>query len=132
MEQIPVSERRRMADLHFENDMWLNAIKFYNDELVIFENRLAEVSSRNSSVEVKAQIERFQNQFIRERDILVQLRHDIKSSENELIQYAKDKPVAVDHVYFRNHTGLEDRMNTFVTIWKELRSDYMRFLKEWM
>lgn len=121
-----------MADLHFEHDMWLNAIKFYRDELVIFESRLAEVSSKNSSIEVKAQVEHFQNQFIREREVLDHLRHDIKAHENELIQYAKDHPVALDHVYFRNHTDLEERMSTFVKIWKELRADYMKFLRDWM
>lgn len=132
MENIPVKERRYMADLHFEHQMWLNALKFYKEELAIFESRLGEVSFRNSASETKAQVEHFQNQFIREHEVIDTLRHDIKQHENMLVEYAKEHPVAVEHVYFRNHSELEDRMDTFNKIWRELRDEFMEFLRNWM
>ena len=132
MDSIGVTERRYMADLHFEHEMWIRALNFYTDELKIFEDRLAEVSSKNTDHEVKAQVERFQNQFIREKEVIDILLHDIKAHEETLVEYAKEHPIAVNHVYFENHSGLEDRMATFNKIWKELRSDFMRFLSEWM
>lgn len=132
MENIPVSERRYMADLHFDHQMWLNSLQFYKEELSIFEGRLGEVSFRNSSIDVKARVEHFQNQFIRQHEVIDILRHDINAHENELANYAKEHPVALEHVYFSNHSDLEDRMATFVKIWKELRMDYMKFLSTWM
>ncbi len=121
-----------MADLHFDHHMWLNSLKFYKEELDIFENRLAEVSFRHNDVEVKANVERFQNQFIREKEVIDILKHDINAHENTLVEFAKEHPVAVEHVYFKNHTDLVDRMETFEKIWKQLRADFMNFLRNWM
>lgn len=132
MDTIPTQDRRYMADLHFEHDMWTNALNFYKEELKIFENRLGEVSAKNSDIDVKAQVEHFQNQFIREAEVIDTLIHDIKMHEEELVKYAKEHPVAIDHVYFENHTGLEDRMKTFNKLWKELRNEFMKFLSKWM
>jgi hypothetical protein len=83
-------------------------------------------------MEVKAQVERFQNQFIREREVIDILKHDIKEHENTLVSFAKENPVAVEHVYFRHHSDLEDRMLTFEKIWKQLRMEFMSFLRDWM
>ena len=121
-----------MVDLHFEHEMWNNALAFYKEELRIFESRLGEVSAKNTGMEVKAKVEHFQNQFIREHEVIDTLLHDIKIHEETLINYAKEHPIALDHVYFENHTGLEDRMEIFQKIWKELREEFMFFLRDWM
>lgn len=132
MDSIAITERRYMADLHFEHEMWTKALHFYEEELKIFEDRLAEVSQKNADHAVKAKVEHFQNQFIREKEVIDILLHEINEHEEELVKYAKEHPVAVDHVYFQNHSGLEDKMKSFNKIWKELRNEYMRFLSEWM
>jgi len=121
-----------MVDLHFEHEMWLNALSFYKEELKIFENRLGEVSGKNTDRDMKAKVEHFQNQFIREHEVIDILKHDINAHEQTLVQYAKDHPVAIDHVYFDNHTGLEGRMEMFKKLWMELRKEFMLFLRDWM
>jgi hypothetical protein len=132
MDSIAITERRYMADLHFEHEMWSKALNFYAEELKIFEDRLAEVSQKNTDHDVKAKVEHFQNQFIREKEVIDTLLHEINEHEDELVKYAKEHPVALDHVYFQNHSGLDDKMRSFNKIWKELRNEYMRFLAEWM
>lgn len=124
--------KKYMVDLHFEHEMWLNAMSFYEEELKIFESRLAEVSKKNTDFEVKAKVEHFQNRFIREREVIDTLKHDIKLHEQSLVTYAKEHPVAIDHVYFENHTGLEDRMEMYKKLWLELRQEFMMFLRDWM
>ncbi len=121
-----------MVDLHFEHEMWLNAMSFYKEELKIFESRLAEVSNKNTDSDMKAKVEHFQNQFIRQHEVIDILKHDINLHEQSLVTYAKEHPVAIDHVYFENHTGLEDRMETFKKLWVELRQEFMMFLRDWM
>ena len=130
--EIKKEDRRYIADLHFEHMVWINQLKFFKDEISILENRLGEVSIRYTKSEVKAQVERFQNQFIREREVIDTLVHDINAHEHNLSEYAKDHPIAVDHVYFKNHSGLEDRMKMFGKIWFELKGEFMNFLRNWM
>ena len=65
--EIKKEDRRYISDLHFEHMVWVNQLKFFKDELEILKNRLGEVSIRNTKMEVKAQVEHFQNQFIRSR-----------------------------------------------------------------
>lgn len=120
--------RRYIGDLHFDHMEWLNALRFYKEELGILERRLEEIVRRNTHADVMAELEHFQNQFIREREVIDELRHDIKQHENMLEKEAKDHPVAIDHRYFTNHTELHDRMATYEKLYRELKSDYHRWL----
>lgn len=129
---IPKENRRYMADLHFEHMQWNNQLRFFRDELEIFKARLAEVVDRNTSQEALSQAEHFQNNFILQDEQMDILMHDIKVHENELVQYAKDHPVAVEHTYFENHDGLEDRMEQFKKIYSELKQDFHRYVAKWL
>lgn len=121
-----------IGDLHFDHMEWLNALKFYKEEIGILEHRLEDIVRRNSGQEIMAELEHFQNQFIREREVIDELRHDIKQHENMLEKEAKDHPVAIDHRYFTNHTDLQDRMATYEKLYRELKADYHRWLAKRM
>lgn len=131
-EKIPVQERRYMGELHEDHQNWVKALSFYKEELSIWKDRLAEVSAKNNSTDARAGVEHFQNQFIREGEVIDTLVHDINAHESELVKYAKEHPVAVEHTYFRNHTDLEERMKRFEEIWTELKAEFNRFLTKWM
>ncbi len=131
-EKIPVEERRYMSELHFDHELWVNQLRFFEVELRIFKTRLAEVSIQNTKHEVRAEVEHFQNQFIRESEVIDTLIHDIKLHEKVLVEFAKDHPVATDHVHFKNHGELEDRMAIFGKIWFELKKEFLDFLRKRM
>lgn len=120
--------RLHIGDLHFAHMEWLNALAFYKEELSIFERRLEDIVRRNSKAEVMAELEHFQNQFIREKEVIDELRHDIKQHENFLEKEAKDHPVAIDHRSFKDHAGLRDRFHTFEKLYKELKAEYQQWL----
>lgn len=130
--EIPKEKRKYIGDLHFEHQLWSNQLRFFQDELRVFEDRLAEVIERNSATEIRAEGEHFQNQFIREKEVIDELLHDMKIQEQELANYAKDHPVAIDHKYFEDHFNLEDRMAMFNKIYSELKQEFMRYLSKWM
>lgn len=100
--------------------------------MAIFQKRLEEITSKNTDDEMLAKVESFQNRFIREKEVIDTLLHDIKIHEEKLSQHAKDHPVAIEHQYFENHTGLQDRMQRFVELWKELRNEFLPFVAKWM
>ncbi len=121
-----------IGDLHFDHMEWLNSLQFYKEEIGIFERRLEEIVRRNNMHEVMAELEHFQNQFIREKEVIDELRHDIKGHENMLEKEAKEHPVAIDHRYFTDHTDLRDRFHTFEKIYHELKAEFRQWLAKRM
>ena len=117
-----------LGDLHFDHMEWLNILRFRKDEIMIFERRLEEVVRRNTGTEVLAELEHFQNRYIREREVIDEMRHDIKEHENRLEKEAKEHPVAIDHRYFVDHSELRERMTTFERLYAELKEELHRWL----
>lgn len=130
MSTVAPAQHKYIGELHFDHMEWLNALKFYKDEISIFEHRLEDIIRRNTGMEVMAELEHFQNQFIREREVIDELRHDIKQQENVLEKESKDHPVAIEHRYFTDHTDLRDRMQTYEKLYRELKADFYRWLSK--
>ncbi len=128
-----VAEKKvHIGDLHFELNLWLNEFKFYKDEIAIFNHRLEDIVSRNTAMEVMREVEHFQNQYIRQIEVVDELRHEVKQHENALEKEAKDNPVAIDHVLFEDHTELRDQVDQFKKIYGDLKTEFMSFLSKWM
>jgi len=98
---------------------------------------MEEVKQRNNRPDVEAGLEHFQvryvsHQFIRQHEVIDELRHEVKAHEKELEKEAKDNPVAVDHRHFTDHSGLRDRVEIFEKIYMELKSDFYRWVAKWV
>jgi len=119
---------KHIDELHFEHRVWLNNLKFCKEEITIFEHRLEELVQRNTGKELLAELEHFQNQYIREKEVIDELRHDIKQHENFLEKESVEKPVAIDHRAFGDHAELRDRMETFERLYDELKQEFRRWL----
>jgi uncharacterized coiled-coil DUF342 family protein len=122
--------KTHISDLHSEHTEWLNKLAFTKDEIQSFNNRLAEVIKANNTIEVAANVEHFQNQFIRQREVIDELRHEIKQYENSLIMQVEANPVASDHRIVVDHPGLRDQMETFERIYAELKIEFNHFLSK--
>lgn len=121
-----------LSDLHFEHKLWLNELAFYKDELAIFNNRLTELESRNNSSDFLPTFEALQNRAIRQKEVLDELRHEINTQESSLANYAEEHPIAVDHVYFTDHTELRQKMVRFKELYSEFKEEINRFAIKWM
>jgi hypothetical protein len=69
--------KAKIYDQHAENTEWTSKLNFYKDDIKIMTGRLEEVASKNSSKEVLAQVEHFQNQLIIQRNN-IDLFHEIQ------------------------------------------------------
>jgi len=121
-----------IGDLHYEHMMWLNSLQFRKEETTILEHRMEDIVRRNNQPDVMAELEHFQNQFIRQKEVIDELRHDIKAHENILEQEAKQNPVAIDHRHFTDHSELRERVEMFEKIYMELKNDFYRWVSKWM
>ncbi len=121
-----------LSDLHFEHKQWNSELMFWKDEIPTFENRLEEIVARYTSKDVLAKLEHFQNQLILHKDAIAILIKEIKKHEKELIQYAKDHPVAIDHVKFDDHSDLRGDMDTQRSMYSDMKKDFFDFVSKSM
>ena len=122
------NNKKHLSDLHFDHQLWLSELGFYEDELKIYQARLDEVAAKNTKTEVGKQIEHFQNQFFIQRKAMSDVKHIIKAEKNKLTDYAMQHPVAIDHVLFDNHTAMKENVDTFKNIYGDVKTEFRNFL----
>ena len=117
---------------HENNKEWISDLAFYKDGLKVMGKRLEEIVSKNTSKEILAQAEHFQNQFIIQKDQIDQINHII-NLDNDLIEKEINKNnVAVDRRSIEDHTALREQMKSFENIYKSLKVEFNTFLSKWM
>ncbi len=121
-----------ISDLHFEHAAWISELSFQKDELRIFQRRLEDVASKWTSKSVMKKVEYFQNNFIRHNEVIDILSHDINGHENKLSCFAKEHPIAINHVHFDDHSTLRSDIETQRKIYLELKTAFLRYLTETM
>lgn len=121
-----------LSDLHFDHQLWINELSFFRDETGIYEKRLATLVRNWTDHDVLSQLEQFQNQFIRQREVIDILEHEVKLHEEKLARYAKDHTIAIDHVYFTDHDELKGQMERFRAIYQELKDKFYAFMAKYL
>ena len=125
-------EQKYVYDLHSDHKEWLNKVNFYKDDLKVLRHRLSEILLKNSSIEVRAMAEHFQNLYILQDERADILRHDVNKSMTHLEAAINGNPTAVDHRKVNDENELRDAVETFERIFSELRQDSINFFAKWM
>ncbi|MEY2904594.1 MAG: hypothetical protein RJA52_610 [Bacteroidota bacterium] len=116
------------AQAHHEEHLnWIKELKFYEDELQIFERRLAEVMGNKSNKEMFPGVEQFQNQFVRQKEVLDELKHEINIHEQNLSELLKNGDTDSWGGTVQ-HKQIADRMETFKRLFKEMKDEFYPFL----
>ena len=126
------TKKMHLSDLHFEHELWAMEVKFYRDELKLYQKWLEEVAAKNTHVEVLKQVEHFQNQFFIQKNQLNVLKHQIKTHEHWLSGYAAEHPVAINHVTFADHAVMRENVKTSKKLFEDLKTEFKRFIEEKM
>ena len=117
---------------HGENTEWTSKLNFYKDDIKIMTGRLEEVASKNSSSEVLADVERFQNQLIIQRNNIDETLHAVKINEEALQAEIKSNPVAVDHRSVGYHVQEKEMVESFEKNFNDLRTEFNEFIGKWL
>ncbi|MBK9459153.1 MAG: hypothetical protein KA783_07325 [Chitinophagales bacterium] len=126
-------KKYHLTQLHAENKFWVTELLFFKDEITYFETQLARIITNNTAQEVMVKVEHFQNQFIRQREVIDEVKHNIKASENELQAFATShNEIAIGHALFADHVELREEMDTFKKLYSELKDEFRHFLAKWM
>jgi hypothetical protein len=122
-----------LIDLHFENETWLNELKFISEEINLLENKMPHLLIANAGlIDRLARIEQFQNQFIRQRELLDELIHDVSKSEQMLAEKAKKmNPAEVLHKNLSDHTELREKVDSYKNIYGNFKRKFFDFIIHW-
>ncbi len=126
-----VTETARVSDYHFDHKLWVNELNFFESQLAIFEERLEDVVRKLTDHTAMAESEAFQNQIIRQREVIDELKHKFRLREKDLDTYDNNLELDADHPLFVDHEKEHDEMDTFIKLYSEMRDRYMAFLKNW-
>jgi len=121
-----------IRNLHLEYKFWIVELNFYKEMLSIFQSHLELIVDENSNnKKIRPDIEHFQNQFVVQREVIDELKHDLNISEKQLASFTRDM-VLVGYEFERldNHSSLRDRFFTFRKIFSELKEEFHRFESE--
>ena len=125
-----VTTTKALTDLHFEHRLWANELNFFADEVRIYEHRLEELVNKYTRNEVLRELESYQNQFIRQKEVLDELRHNIKVHEQKIaqsLQRGEEAPLDPDfHEYMRGE------VESFRKIYNDLKTKFYNFLRKYM
>lgn len=127
MEQSTVSIEQFQDELQ----SWKRELSSTKEEIKSFEQELASLTCKNNNREVLAHVEHFQNNFIRQKEVIDELRHDLPDSRNKVenIFNSRHQSSEEDH---DAHAYLADRMETFRKLYHELKDDFQKFESEYL
>jgi len=117
-----------IKEIHLLHTEWNSILDLTRDEILSFENRLEEIAKANTGKEMLAQVEHFQNRFIRQKEVVDELRHDIHEVELRIAENVKENNVAVEHRKVEENFELKSRVHVFQKIFNEIKSEYLAFL----
>ena len=125
---VMTEKKAKATDLHFELKLWLNEFKFHKEEIKILNRKLEEIVKGNRDMDTMKEIEHFQNQLIRQIEVVDELRHDVKQYENALEKTIKVNPKDVEERFYEDHANLFEEFIQFKKLYNELRSEFLDFL----
>ncbi len=115
---------QQLQEMLAEHKEWQGKINFYKEEISKLRNELDAFVATDKSSDNLARVEHFQNQFIRQREVLDIMRHDFKQHENAIECHGKNplQNLAAMHMAER------EKLVVFEKIFRELREEFHSFL----
>ena len=121
---------QQLSTMKAEHDYWQNRIKFYREEIKQFNGNLSTVVQQFDKPNLMPHVEHFQNQFIRQNEVLDIIRHDFKQHENLIEDLASERQKEPIEGILSIHTLQREKLEQFEKIFHELRNEFNVFLNK--
>ncbi|HEY9169394.1 MAG TPA: hypothetical protein VIN72_07900 [Lutibacter sp.] len=120
------------SDLHFEHKQWRRELLFWEDELKSLQKRSSELVMRWTDKEMLAQLERFQNQFIIQGNVIDELQELINLHETNIADHTKKGKDVLNQELVKKHLEFRNQMDTQRILYSDFKKEFFRFLSEYM
>ncbi len=117
-------------DLRYDHNIWENELNFYKKELGIFETRLVEMLKRKPSRDLLRELEQYQNQFIRQKQVVDNVNHKIHLYDDELKGIPAEIMLTLDSSELTKHKELEGDIKITRKLYFELRDRFSSYLEK--
>lgn len=118
-------------DLRYDHHIWENEMNFYKKELGIFENRLVDMLKRKPSKDLLRELEQYQNQIIRQKEVVDEVNHKIHLYDDELKGIAVQTVLTSQSIEMRKHKDLESEIRITRKLYFELRDNFNNYLEKY-
>ena len=118
-------------DLRYDHHIWENELNFYKNELGIFEDRLTDMVQRDPSNQLLRELEQFQNQFIRQKEVVDELNHKIHLYDDELNGIPAKIMLGKESQEISKHKNLEDDLQINRRLYFDLRNRFNLYLMKY-
>jgi hypothetical protein len=122
---MQVTSSKQLSNEHAE---WKSTLGFYKDELVIFKQRLTEVSGKNTGKEIMQLAEQFQNQFLIHGENIDTIRHDINTHLNRMAAEMQEQAGHISQEQLAVHEQLKERVRMADKLFTEMKHEFALFL----
>lgn len=117
-------------DLRYDHNIWENELNFYKKELGIFETRLVEMLKRKPTRDLLRELEQYQNQFIRQKQVVDNVNHKIHLYDDELKGIPAEIMLSNDSNEITKHKELESDIRITRKLYFELRDRFSIYLEK--
>ena len=119
----------RLKQLHYESDTWKRLLGFILDENIQLKNRLSEVLKDKFDKNLLAEVEAFQNSFIKEDALVALLRNDVAEFDKLLVREICEDGKIINKIDIRMKNLRNNIMNAEIQFGK-LKSEFNNYLSE--
>ncbi|WP_143304475.1 hypothetical protein [Chitinophaga vietnamensis] len=114
------------SDLHQQINSWKEEVNEVREEVKLMRDRLEQIALSKAPREVMTLVERFENRFLRQREVADEMFHDIKQCAKKI----SDAPSQVIHDDrpVDDYQTMQERMETFQKLYVELKDDFNHFI----
>ncbi|PKP29223.1 MAG: hypothetical protein CVU01_01045 [Bacteroidetes bacterium HGW-Bacteroidetes-18] len=120
------------SDLHFEHKQWRRELLFWEDELKSLNKRLSELVLRWTNKEMLAQLERFQNRFVIQENVIDELQELINLHETNIAEHTKRGEDVLNQQLVKKHIEFRNQMDTQRILYSDLKKEFFHFLSKYM
>ncbi len=124
--------KKPVYTLHEEHKEWMSNLSFYEDEIKVMRNRIAEVCAKNNNKEILALVDHFENQMKVQKNNIDELKHSVKQEEGLIEKEIKNNSVAIDHRKLAENVELVNQIKSFENHFNDLRKELNAFVAKWI
>lgn len=116
-----------LQDIHFDQRLWINKIKFYKNQLDILQENLEKMVKFSCDPECMAEVEQYQNKFIVYKEVADHLIKDFKYVRNLIVEEYKEDDTEFEEKVKKGQKDLQSRTLDFVKFMSDLQDNFLVF-----
>ncbi len=120
------------AHIHVMCQDWKRELKFYKSEIPFFKKRLEEVASKNTSKDILAQVEHFENKFTIMATHFDELLHDVNLKEEAIATTAAAAPKYTTVKMIEKNNEMEALIEFTAKDFNTTRKEFYAFLSKYL